>query len=56
MFNRAQATTSAMEEKDELWRSECRPEFVRALQARVAARDGDLPMPTSDDESGGESV
>jgi hypothetical protein len=58
VFNRAQATTSAMEEKDELWRSECRPEFVRALQARVAARDGDLPMPTGagDDESGGESV
>ncbi|SFR53474.1 hypothetical protein [Halogeometricum limi] len=56
VFNRAQATTQAMEEKDEVWASECRPEFVRTLQARVAARDGDVPMPTGDDESGGESA
>jgi len=54
VFNRAQATTAAMEEKDVVWASECRPEFVRALQARTAARDGDLPMPGG--ESGGESA
>jgi hypothetical protein len=45
VFNRAQAVTQAMEEKDEVWASECRPAFVRALQARVAARDGDVAMP-----------
>ena len=44
VFNRAQATTSAMEEKDDVWASECRPEFVRALQARVAARAGDVSV------------
>jgi hypothetical protein len=49
VFNRSQAATVAMEEKDETWRSECRPEFVRALQARVAARDGDVPIPGGDD-------
>nr|WP_174876516.1 hypothetical protein [Halapricum salinum] len=45
VFNRAQDATQAMERKDEIWRSECRNAFVRALQARTAARDGDLPMP-----------
>ncbi|WP_178915468.1 hypothetical protein [Natronomonas gomsonensis] len=54
VFNRAQDATAAMAEKDEVWESECRPEFVRALQARTASRDGDLPM--SDGESGGESA
>jgi hypothetical protein len=49
VFNRSQAATVAMEEKDETWRSECRPEFVRALQARAAARDGDVPIPGGDD-------
>ena len=58
VFNRAQAATSAMEEKDEVWASECRPAFVRALQARVAARDGDVPVPGDESESvvGGESA
>lgn len=52
VFNRAQAATAAMEEKDEVWRSECRDEFVRALQARAAMRDGDVSVPSQDgDES-----
>lgn len=46
-LNRAMASTETMEEKDDLWRSKCRPEFVRALQARTAARDGDLPVPAN---------
>ncbi len=46
VFDRAKAVTSAMEEKDEVWRSECRPEFVKALQARAAARDGDVSVPS----------
>jgi hypothetical protein len=50
IFNRAQGTTSAMEEKNERWRTDLRDEFVRALQARTAARDGDLTMPTMDGE------
>ncbi|MFA9518466.1 hypothetical protein ACERIT_14850 [Halopenitus sp. H-Gu1] len=54
VFNRAQATTQLMEEKDATWASECRPEFVRALQARTAARDGDLPMP--DGSTGGDEA
>jgi hypothetical protein len=54
MFNRAQDATTAMAEKDEVWASECRPEFVKALQARTASRDGDLPV--LDGESGGESA
>jgi len=45
VFDRAKGPSSSMEEKDELWRRECRDEFVRALQARVARRDGDLPAP-----------
>jgi hypothetical protein len=48
--------TSAMEEKDELWRSECRPEFVRALQAWVVQRDGDVPFPGDFDGSAGGSA
>ncbi|WP_303646798.1 hypothetical protein [Haloarchaeobius salinus] len=54
VFNRAQNTTAAMAEKDEMWASKCRPEFVKALQARTASRDGDLPL--LDGESGGESA
>jgi hypothetical protein len=38
IFDRAKAATSAMDEKDELWAEECRPEFVAALDARIAAR------------------
>ena len=49
VYNRAQDATSAMETKDDVWREQCRDEFVRALQTRTAARDGDLPMP-SDEE------
>jgi hypothetical protein len=54
VFNRAQDATTAMAEKDEVWASECRPEFVKALQARTTSRDGDLPL--LDGESGGESA
>jgi hypothetical protein len=39
VFNRAQATTAAMEDKDETWESACRPAFREALQARIATRD-----------------
>ena len=46
VFNRAQDATGAMESKDEVWRSGCRDEFVRALQARTAMRDGELSVPT----------
>jgi hypothetical protein len=46
VFNRAQDATSAMAEKDEVWRSECRDEFVGALQARTAMRDGELTVPS----------
>jgi hypothetical protein len=51
VFNRAQDATNTMEDKDRVWRQECRDEFVRALQARLAARDGDLPIPEGRDES-----
>ncbi|QSG02804.1 hypothetical protein [Natranaeroarchaeum sulfidigenes] len=54
VYNRAQAATSGMDTKDEVWREQCRDEFVRALQARTAARDGDLPMPAT--RTGGESA
>ena len=50
VYNRAQDATSGMETKDDVWRDQCREEFVRALQARTAARDGDLSIP------GGESA
>ncbi|ACM58382.1 hypothetical protein HALDL1_03620 [Halobacterium sp. DL1] len=49
VYNRAQDPTSGMQTKDDIWRDQCRDEFVRALQARTAAGDGDLPMPTGDD-------
>jgi hypothetical protein len=50
VFNRAQDATSAMGWKDEVWRESVREEFVAALQARVAGRDGDVPV------SGGDSA
>jgi hypothetical protein len=59
VFNRAQAPSQAMEEKDEAWRSEFRPRFVEALQARIAGRDGDADVSVLSGEagtSGGESV
>jgi hypothetical protein len=40
VYNRAQAATDAMGEKDEVWREECRGEFVGALESRVAATVG----------------
>lgn len=49
VYNRAQDATNSMDTKDDLWRDQCRQEFVRALQARTAARDGDLPIPTSEE-------
>ena len=51
VFNRAQDVTVTMEDKDRVWRQECRDVFVRALQARLAARDGDLAVPESGDRS-----
>jgi len=54
VFNRAQAATSEMERKDEVWQESCRPAFVRALQARLAERDSDLEAP--DAVNGGESA
>jgi hypothetical protein len=48
VFNRAQDATSAMEWKDDVWRESVREEFVQALQARVAGRDGDEPGPDGD--------
>ncbi|QKY19674.1 hypothetical protein B4589_004505 [Halolamina sp. CBA1230] len=48
VFHRGQAATTAMEQKDETWRSAYRPVFVEALQARVAKRDGDVPVPDGD--------
>jgi hypothetical protein len=49
IFNRAQGATQSMQEKDDVWTKECRDEFVKALQARVVARDGNVPMPGGDD-------
>jgi hypothetical protein len=40
VYNRAQAATNVMGEKDELWVEECRGEFVQALESRVAATAG----------------
>jgi hypothetical protein len=40
VYNRAQAATAGMEEKDEVWVEECRGEFVGALESRVAATAG----------------
>ena len=56
VYNRAQDATSGMDTKDDVWREQCREEFVRALQGRMAARDGDLPVPDGDGVSGGESA
>ena len=49
VYHRAQDATSGMETKDDVWRERCRDEFVRAFQARTAARDGDLPMPSGEE-------
>ena len=54
VFDRSKAVTSAMEEKDEVWREECRDAFVHALQARVSGSDG-LGDPIVPDGSGGGS-
>lgn len=51
VFDRAKDSTSAMDTKDDVWRDQCRAEFVRALQGRTAARDGDLPMPGEEDSA-----
>ncbi|QSG07568.1 hypothetical protein [Halapricum desulfuricans] len=48
VFDRSKDATAAMQDKDETWRREYRDEFVRALQARTAMRDGDLPHPGLD--------
>ena len=42
---RTRKATSRMVQKDAEWRDGCRDAFVRALQARLAMRDSDVPMP-----------
>jgi hypothetical protein len=39
VFNRAQTTTAAMEEKDEVWADEYRPAVQTALEECIASRD-----------------
>jgi hypothetical protein len=51
VFNRAQDATQAMQEKDEVWQTACRPEFSRALQARAAMRAAAVSVPASGDGS-----
>jgi hypothetical protein len=53
VFDRGKSATNAMGEKDERWCEDCRDAFVRALQARLAARDSDLPM--SDGQGGADA-
>lgn len=48
VYNRAQDATSGMRTKTDIWRDQCRDEFTRALQARLASGDGDIPMPTNE--------
>ena len=56
VYNRAQKPTSKMESKDDVWREECREEFVRALRSRVSDSDNGLPLAFDGmSESGGES-
>jgi hypothetical protein len=40
VFNRAQNPTAGMASKDDVWREQCRQQFVRALQERVATVNG----------------
>jgi hypothetical protein len=63
VFNRAQGTTQAMEQKDRRWRESVRPAVTEALRARIAARTGTDPtLPTdegdddTDTEAGGEEA
>lgn len=51
VYNRGRDATSAMDTKDDVWRDQCRDEFVRSLQARTAQRDGDLPVPSREEET-----
>jgi hypothetical protein len=48
VYNRAQSATTVMAEKDELWTSECREEFTKAFQGRLAARSSEVSMPGDD--------
>lgn len=56
VFNRSRGPSERMTEKNEAWAATHRPRFVEALQARIAARDGDVPMPSGDAGRGGESA
>jgi hypothetical protein len=59
VFNRSHGPSQAMERKDEAWAGTHRPRYVEALQARIAARDDGVPMPSGDagtDTNGGESA
>jgi hypothetical protein len=57
VYDRAKATTAAMEQKDAVWREHWRPEFVAALEDRVAAADASLSVADhgADTVDGGES-
>ena len=53
VYNRAKKPTAAMQTKDDVWVESCRPEFVRALQARISDDDeGSLPPAIDGDGSG----
>ena len=56
VYNRAQNSTKAMGEKDDVWAGECRDVFVRALQVRVCDADGELPPALDRAGSGGGSA
>ncbi|QSG09591.1 hypothetical protein [Halapricum desulfuricans] len=50
-IDRARPSTKAMDTKDKHWREDCRDAVTQAVQARTAARDGDLGLPTADEET-----
>jgi hypothetical protein len=56
VYDRAKNPTQAMTAKDERWRDHWRDEFVRALQARVETRGGDLSHSAAVDGTGVASV
>jgi hypothetical protein len=42
VYHRGKAATSEMHSKDDVWRTQCRDEFVRALQSQITVDDGEL--------------
>jgi len=51
LFRPQQHTTGTMDSKDDLWQVHYRDKFIESLQARLANRDADLPMPTQKEET-----